>query len=139
MENYELVEDIKVAYVPAASFPDGIKSAFEKLESLVPPEKNRIIFGLSWPDKNGKIKYKAAVEEMYTGEGKKYGLDSMIIKKGTYISELVSDYARDVAQIGATFQRLLQHPRIDHNGYCLEWYRGINDVLCLVRLDVPSR
>ena len=75
MEKYELIKDINVAYVPATSFPEGIKAAFEKLESLIPPEENRTVFGLSWPDKNGKIMYKAAVEEKYKSEGKNYGLE----------------------------------------------------------------
>ena len=138
MEKYELVKDINVFYIPADSFPEGIKAAFEKLESIVPSESNRIVFGLSWPDKNGKIMYKAALEERYPGEGKKYGLNSLVIKKGSYISELVNDFASDLSRIGQTFQRLLEHPDIDPNGFCVEWYKG-PDVLCLVGLTPGDR
>src|SRR5262245_50485172 len=134
MEKYELVKDINVLYMPADSFPEGIKPAFERLEKLIPPEENRTVFGLSWPDTDGKILYKAALEEKYPGEGKKYGLKSFVVKKGTYISELVNSFANDVSQIGQTFQRLLEHPGIDPNGFCLEWYKG-PDVLCLVGLS----
>ena len=139
MEKYELVQDINVAYVQATSFPEGIKAAFEKLESLIPPEENRRIFGLSWPDKNGKIMYKAAVEENYMCEGKNYGLNSFVIKKGNYISELVKNYGTDLSQIGETFRRLLKHSEIDTKGYCLEWYEGAGDVLCLVKLNSPEK
>jgi len=135
MEKFELAKDFVVAYVPAISFPEGIKAAFETLESLIPPEKDRTVFGLSWPDKNGKIMYKAAVEEKYIGEGKNYGLGSFVIKKGSYISELIKSYSKDVSQIGETFQHLLKHPDVDPKGYCLEWYKGIDDVLCLVKLN----
>ena len=137
MEKYELVKDINVFYVPADSFPEGIKPAFERLESLIPPEENRTVFGLSWPDKHGKILYKAALEERYPGEGKKYGLNSFVIKKGSYISELVKSFASDVSQIGQTFQRLLEDPDIDPNGFCVEWYKG-PDVLCMVGL-IPGK
>jgi predicted transcriptional regulator YdeE len=135
MEKYELIENINVMYVPAVSFPEGIQSAFENLERNLPSNDDRKLFGISWPDKNGKIMYKAAAEEKYKGEGKKYGLDIFTIKKGTYISKLIKDYKKDLSQIGATFRQLLQHPELDINGYCLEWYKGNDDVLCLVKLD----
>ena len=138
MEKYELVKDINVFYVEADSFPDGIQPAFEKLERLTPPEENRPVFGLSWADRNGKIMYKAANEERYPGEGKKYGLDSLVIKKGSYISDLVKTFASDVSRIGRTFQDLLKHPEIDPKGFCVEWYKG-PDVLCMVRLDTADK
>ncbi len=138
MEKYELVKDINVFYTPADSFPDGIRAAFEKLESMFPSEDNSTVFGLSWPDKTGKITYKAAFEERYPGEGNKYGLNSLVIKKGSYISELVNSYASDLSQIAQTFQRLLEHPDIDPNGFCVEWYKG-TDVLCMVRLSFGER
>lgn len=76
MEKYELVKDINVLYVRAASFPEGIKTAFEKLESVVPARDDRIVFGLSWPGKDGMILYKASLEEKYPGEGKNFGFHS---------------------------------------------------------------
>ena len=135
MEKYELAKDIIVMYVAAQSFPGGILSAFEKLESKLTSKNGRTFFGISWPDKNGKIMYKAAAEEKYNGEGKNYELDIFTIQKGTYISELIKDYKKDLSQIGNTFQQLLQYPELDTNGYCLEWYKGNDDVLCLVKLD----
>jgi len=134
MEKYELVKDINVFYLPADSFPEGIQPAFEKLEGLVASDENRTRFGLSWPDKNGKIKYKAACEEKYPGEGKKFGLNSLVVAKGSYITELVKNFASDVSQITQTFRRLLEHPDIDPNGFCVEWYKG-PDVLCMIRLS----
>ncbi len=120
-------------YVPAISFPDGIQSAFDNLENKLSSTNNRTLFGISWPDKNGKIVYKAAAEQKYKDEGKNYGLNIFTITKGTYISALVKDYKKDVAAIGEIFQQLLLYPGLDSNGYCLEWYKG-NDVLCMVGL-----
>jgi hypothetical protein len=138
MEKYELVKDINVFYLAAESFPEGIQPTFEKLERLIPPGENRTVYGLSWPDRNGKIMYKAAYEEKYPGEGKKYGLNSLVIKKGSYIGDLVKSFAQDVSQIGRTFQGLLKHPEIDPNGFCVEWYKGPN-VLCMVRLEAGDK
>jgi hypothetical protein len=136
MEKYKMVKDIIVMYVPAQSFPGGIQPAFEKLESKLPSTNDRTFFGISWAGKNGKIMYKAAAEEKYNGEGKNYELEIFTITKGTYISELIKDYKKDLSQIGDTFRQLLQHPELDSNGYCLEWYKGNADVLCLVKLDL---
>jgi predicted transcriptional regulator YdeE len=138
MEKYELVKDIIVMYVPAESFPEGIQDAFENLESKLPSKDDRILFGISWPDENGKIMYKAAAEEKYKGEGKKYELDIFAIKKGIYASELVKDYKKNLSLIGITFQQLLKHPQLDTNSYCLEWYKGCDDVICLVKLDLEK-
>ena len=126
-------------YVPAVSFPEGILSAFEKLESKLPPDDDRIRFGISWPDKSGKIQYKAAAEEKYKGEGKKYELDTFTIKKGMYACELTKDYKKDLSRIGAAFGQLLKHPELDINSYCLEWYKDNDDVLCLVKLDIGKK
>jgi hypothetical protein len=134
MEKYELVKDIEVMYVPAQTFPDGIVTAFKKLERKLASLNDRIFFGLSWPDKNGNILYKAADEEKYSGEGKKYELDHFTIRKGTYLTKLAKHYKKDLRQIGDVFQQLLDHPELDTNSYCLEWYKG-DDVLCLVKLD----
>ena len=135
MEKYELAKDIMVMYVPAESFPEGIQPAFDKLHSRLPSKDDRTLFGISWPAKSGKIMYKAAAEEKYSGEGKKYEMETFTITKGTYISELLKDYKKDPSQIGDTFRQLLQHPELDTNSYCLEWYKGNDDVLCLVKLD----
>lgn len=135
MEKYELLNDIEVMYVPAQSFPDDILPAFEKLESKLVSTSHRTFFGISWPDQNGKIMYKASAEEKYNGEGRNYELDTFTIRKGTYISELIKDYKKNISQIGVVFQQLLHHPELDINSYCLEWYRGDDDVLCMVRLE----
>jgi len=134
MKKYELTEDIVVLYVPAKSFPDGIQPAFDKLEDRLSSKNNRALFGISWPDQQGKILYKAAAGEKYDGEGKINELDTFTIKKGTYISEWIEDYKNNLPLIGATFRQLLHHSELDTNSYCLEWYKG-NDVLCMVKLD----
>jgi len=134
IEKYELEKDISVMYVEADSFPLGIKAAFEKLEEVIPGKEERTFFGISHADKSGKIIYKAAAWEKYEGEGESYGLEIFRIGKGVYVGELISDYKNNISLIGNTFQKLLKDPRLDTDSYCLEWYKGCDDVLCLVKL-----
>jgi hypothetical protein len=133
METIILDKDIKVLYEQASSFPEGVKAAHEKLHVLFPYSTERNYFGISRPE-NQVIIYKAAVEEIKNGEAEKFGLPTMIIRKGNYISTVIHDFMKDIPAIGRSFQQLLAHPDIDPDGYCVEWYLNMQDVRCMVRL-----
>jgi predicted transcriptional regulator YdeE len=133
METITFDKDIKVMYVTAKSFPDGILEAHQKLHAKVPFSKERKYFGISRPE-NGPIVYKAAVEETKPGEAKKLNLDTLTLKKGKYISATIRDYMKDAESIRRTFITLLASPDLDPNGYCVEWYFNEKDVHCMVRL-----
>ena len=133
METTTVDKDIKVFYITATSFPDGIKQAHEKLHSLIPFSKDRKYFGISRPE-NGIIIYRAAAEELNDREGERLNLDTLILKKGNYISLTITNYMKDIPAIGEAFKQLLSNPGIDPQGYCVEWYLSDKDVKCMVRL-----
>lgn len=133
METTELEKDIKVFYVTAKSFPDGIEEAYKKLNALVFNTSDRHYYGLSRPDK-GVIVYKAAVEELADGEAEKLGCETMIIQKGKYVCKTVDDFVNNIPEIGKTFEELLANPEIDSKGYCVESYFNDKDVRCMVKL-----
>jgi hypothetical protein len=134
METITLPNDIKVFYVKAKSYPDGIQESHEKLHSLIKDQKERRYFGLSRPE-DGAIRYKAAAEELTPGEAEKLNCETLIIKKGKYTSIEINDYMKDLSGIGRAFDKLLQHPQLDLQGYCVEWYVNNQKVICMVRLD----
>ncbi len=134
METITLDHDIKVFYTTAKSFPDGIMDAYGELFKFVPPSSGRIYYGLSRPE-NGGVIYKAAVEETYPGEAEKFNLKTLIIKKGNYISSVLTDWMKDTTQIGRVFTELIAQPGLDPEGYCVEWYFSEKDVRCMVRLN----
>jgi hypothetical protein len=134
MKTTSLENDIKVFYVTAESYPEGILAAHQKLHAKVPFSYDRKYFGLSRPENNKGIIYKAATEETFDGEAEQYNLESLIIPKGNYYSLIISNYRNDIPSIGKTFQKLLSQENIDQNGYCIEWYINENDVNCLVRI-----
>ncbi len=137
METTTLDNDIRVFYVTAESFPDGITDAHHRLHELIPLSKNRKYFGISRPE-NGVIVYRAAAEELEKGEGEKLKCKTLILKKGKYISLTVSDFEKDIPSIGISFQKLLSQPDIDPEGYCVEWYSNDRDVKCMVRLNTQN-
>ena len=134
MEKFILKEDIPVFYVKAETFPAGIKAAHEKLLAMLGSVKDRRFFGISNPDGAKGIVYRAAVEEAFHGEAEKYGCEKFTIRKGTYISEQLKDWQRDESIVARTFQQLLEHPDLDHNGYCMEMYLNEKDMRCMVTL-----
>lgn len=134
METIIQDKDIKVFYIQATSFPEGALPAHEKLHTIVPFSKERKYFGISRPENNMDIVYKAATEETFHGEAEQYDCKTLILKKGKYISMIVKNYTADIASIGKAFDKLLKQPDLDPQGYCVEWYLSEKDVQCMVRL-----
>lgn len=121
-------------YIEASAFPEGVLAAHQALHAKIPYSEQRGYFGISWME-DGKIRYLAAAGELNANEPAEYGLPIFIIKKGNYICETVRDYLKDLPVIGQTFQKMLEDPRLDPQGYCLEVYgKNQKDVQCLVKL-----
>ena len=139
METCQLQKDIPVICVTAVSFPEGIMGAFQKLNALLPSTTGRTMYGISYMGTDGKIVYKAAASELQSGEATSSCCESYLIKKGDYISERINDFMKDTSVIGKTFQAMLDDPRIDRNGACIEWYINPKDVICMVRLQENTK
>lgn len=135
METIKLDNDINVFYVTAKTFPEGIPEATKKLHQLFPFSKERNIFGLSRPEDNGHIVYRAAAEELNKGEAEKFNCPTLVIKKGNYRCITVDDFRKDIMSIDRAFKQLLTQPNLDPQGYCVEWYATDKDtVRCMIRL-----
>ena len=133
MEQFILDNDINVLCVTASSFPAGVMAAHEQIHQLAPAGNGRRYFGLSRPEGNKGIVYKAAAE-LINGETAQPGLETFIIREGTYSSTIIHNYMSDIPAIGKAFQEILMNPDLDPNGICVEWYLNDNDMQCMVRL-----
>jgi predicted transcriptional regulator YdeE len=133
MDYFVLEKDIRVLYVTATSFPDGIKDAHENIHALVPFSKSRRYFGLSRPEGSSGIVYKAAAEELKPDEAELLGCETLVIKKGTYFCITIKDYMKDISSIGKAFGELLSQKDLDPEGFCVEWYVDNKEVWCMIR------
>lgn len=138
METIHLANDITVMYIDADSFPDGVLAAHQKLHALIPHSTQRKYYGLSRPENGGGVVYKAAAELIEPGEAEKLNLETVVIKKGNYISDTLHDYINDLPAIGVTFQQMIARPDVDPEGYCVEHYLSDKDVECMVRLKTKA-
>ena len=134
METIQLEKDIPLLYLTAQAFPEGVTAAHQELHRRVPPSKERSYFGISRPE-GRHIVYRAAAEQLHPGEAEQLGLTALTLRRGRYVSRFLPDFMQDVSAIGRNFQELLQHPDIDPQGYCVEWYgEDGKNVTLLVRL-----
>ena len=133
METITIDQDIKVMYIAATSFPDGVLAAHQQLHALIPYSDDRRYFGISRPE-NGPIAYKAAAEEIKAGEAEKLNLKTLTLKKGKYISLTIKDFMKDIPAIQKAFNVLIAQPGLDPEGYCVEQYIEQKDLICMTRL-----
>lgn len=135
MEKYILKEDVKIICVQAISFPNGIQAAFNRLEKLFPDVMSRDFYGISCKNREGEIIYKAAVSELADGEAEKAGLENFLVPKGEYLVETIMDWRKNVEGIGNAFQQLLEDPRMDTGFPCVEWYKSLDEVMCMIKIN----
>jgi hypothetical protein len=133
MEIYNLEEDMKIFCVAAKSFPYEIKQAFGTLINMLPTIEDRTFFGIAYQNNEGEMIYKAAVLELFDGEGEELGCEHFTIRKGEYLSERLKNWKTDEGMIGMTFRKLA-NSNYDTTFPCVEWYQGA-DVTCMVRLE----
>jgi predicted transcriptional regulator YdeE len=143
MEKITINDDIPVIALKAPFFPEGIPDAYDKLHSILGKSAPRRVFGLSRPEKDSEIIYWAAAEELEAGEAEQLECESLVIKKGTYVSITVENYKQDIPAIRRAFEQLLTESNLDPDGYCVEWYdadaagygSASESVKCMIRMD----
>lgn len=133
MKNIILSNDIKVYYIQAKSFPEGITDAFRALEKSGENFKDRPYFGIS-SMKGSEIIYRAGIQILNEEEEKKIGQNIFIIPKGEYSTMNIKNFRKNISEIAETFKVLLTTPGADMEFPCIEWYENHEDVLCMVKL-----
>lgn len=131
MEQIQIENPIEVYYIEASSFPEGVLEAHQKMHAIIPFNEDRKSFGISRPEQ-GKIVYKVAAQELVEGELSKHNLPQFTISAGTYYALKISDFRKDIFSIQKAFDHILTNAPIHPQGYCIEWYQGMNDVICMV-------
>jgi hypothetical protein len=133
-ENFVLDKDVHLFCVTARSFPNGIVEAFQTLENLDPSICERPFYGISYQTKEGDTVYKAAVAEIFAGEGKGHGCETFVIKSVSYLAIRIFNFMEKLDVIPNAFRKLLADPRLDKNFPCVEWYKNNKEVMCMIRI-----
>lgn len=134
METYIIERDIRCHCIKASSFPEGVMAAHQLLGSLFAFDGKRRFYGISRSEGKGTISYWAAVEKTDDDNMQDKRVVEFVIPDGQYIGTDIKNFRSDMPVLGRTFQKLLTHPELDADGFCLEWYYNMSDVRCMVRL-----
>jgi hypothetical protein len=134
MEIFSIENDLKTVCITADSFPAGIHAAHDKIRSLAPASRERNYFGVSRPDKNGVIIYKAATTELFDGELSGLDLEEFTIPRGKYALIHLHNFRENISSIASAFEQIIHSQPIDPNGFCLEWYLDDDNVRCMIKL-----
>ncbi len=132
MEIYKLKEDIKVFGIQVKTFPAGVSEAFQLLAKMTTVDRS--YYGISYFSNQGEIIYKAAAEEKYDGEAKKYQCERYIIEKGEYLMVSVRDWRTKTDCIRDVFREIMKDNRISKNSQCIEWYKKGEEMLCMIKI-----
>lgn len=135
MEMTQMKKDILLLTVKADRFPEGIQGAFDELRKRLPAGDDRMPYGISKPEKDGTIVYRAGVEATETGETVMPGLEPVTLRKGMYASVTVADWQKKIHTLSGIFEGLLQHPQLDPATPCIEVYRSRTELVCMVRIN----
>jgi len=135
MERIVLDHDIRLMTVRADSFPDGIQNAFGELQRRLPAGDRRMPYGVSKPEKDGTIVYRAGVASEGSNEAGAGTFETVVLRKGTYAAETVADWPSKVHTLSEVFARLLKHPHLDPATPCIEMYRSRTELVCMVRVE----
>jgi hypothetical protein len=133
IENYIILDDLKIYTLTAKSFPEDIGEVHHRLYKLFPPNPPRKYFGISRPE-NGVIIYKAGSELLLNEVIDLKLVESFTVQKGDYISILIKDFRNNLSQIDTAFKQLTSLKNIDPNGYCIEYYYNSEDVRCMIKV-----
>jgi len=135
MDTYKLQKDVKAFGFQVKSFPDGIGEAFDTLLKLFPAEEQRSYYGYSEFGNDGSILYYALAEEKSEGEAKKYGYPLKTIEKGTYLAVTIKDWQKKTDKIKDVFNDMMKDKRAAKGKPCIEWYKTMDEMLCMVPVD----
>lgn len=134
MEKYILKDDVRVLGRQVTTFPLGIGETFDSLEQMLPDGKTRDYYGISHLE-GDKIVYFAAAKEKFDGEAGKYQCDSAIISSGEYLVVPIYNWTNHLESIKEIFHDMMQDKRIDHTQPCIEWYKTMDEMWCMIKVS----
>lgn len=134
METLTFEDNIKVFGKEVPTFPAGIDDAFtELINATGDVAGKRNYYGISYMNNDGKIIYKAAAEEKYTGEAEQYHYTTSTIEKGKYYYKKVEDWRSKTNCINQVFHEIMQDNRVNKHTPAIELYKNDDEMLCMVK------
>jgi hypothetical protein len=130
------MDELKLMYIQAASFPGGVEEAWRKLESHLPTVKKRKFFGTSRLV-DEKIEYRACVIPLDDSEALRLGLDTFTIPSGNYATKKLLDWKTQTPLIKTIFEELASKYTLDNSRPHIECYRSQKELVLMFPIIHP--
>ena len=125
------LDELKLMYVKAELFPEGIKAAWDKLYSSVNSFKGRKCYGTSQCI-GTNIEYRACVVQLDGDEPGKLGLESFTIPASNYAAKKLMDWQSQLPRIPEIFDELSSKHEIRKDVPFLEYYKSDTELILMV-------
>jgi len=127
------LDELKLMYIEAETFPDGIKDSWDKLEKALDTIKERKFYGISkCIGKN--IIYRACVIPIDDNEPKRLGLETLTIPSNSYATKKLMNWSSQIPMFGTIFDELFSKHNTNKDLYALEYYKSADEAILMVPL-----
>ena len=135
MEDISIIklDELKLMYVEAETFPEGIKDSWDKLEKALGTTKGRKFYGIS-KCIGSKIIYRACVIPIDDNEPDQLGLETLTIPSSRYASKKLLNWSSQIQMFGTIFDELFSKHSTNGELYALEDYKSPDEVILMVPL-----
>jgi hypothetical protein len=131
MEKYALLSDLVVFGIEVKTFPEGIGASFNQLSNIHGNDRN--YYGISWFDKNGRIKYYAMTPELFTNELQQPSYETLTLRHGNYLTRTIFDWQSKTSTMKEVFHELMKDSRPGKDHPCIEWDKSDTEMVCMIK------
>ncbi len=117
--------------IKVSEFPDGVKTAFTRLEKKLNNKNGRQFFGAA-NVKNNELDYKACLVQNNEFEHLSLGLESYTIPGGKYITHRLINWSKNTHLIKEIFGELESKYLFDASRPQLEYYKNNRELLLML-------
>ena len=125
------LNEIKLMYFKADSFPDGIQPVWDKMDATIPSMKGRKFYGAAKMIE-GKMEYRACVIPLDDNEHKTLGMEVFTIPGGAYAAKKLIDWQDHIPEIRNIFGELGSKFEGDGSRFLLEFYESMKELICMI-------
>lgn len=125
------LDELKLMYARALSFPDGIQDAWNKLERPLSTLNGRKFYGISRII-DRTIEYRACVIPLDDSEPLQLGFDTFTIPSGWYATKKLIDWPKYKHIIKIIFEELSSKYPLDNTRPHIEFYRSQKEVVLMI-------
>lgn len=123
----------EVMFVRAAS-PKTSATAFNKLESKLPPLKSRRFYGLVYENE-----YRACVNLLPGDTPEALGFETMELPSGEYAQAKILNWTQNLDKIGLSFEQMKREFKKDMSRPSIEFYRSQNELGLLMPIKKAKK